>query len=552
MLTHEVNIKQFCLKCVHILIQSRSGKPLNTLCDYEGKTTWFNLSIPEDRGAQKMFNEVIVKNGVINFNQPILINFFVRYRNARTQIESWCISMHQINAAVSNQSKSSRSSSYAALTLLLKSVLCISRITPGYKFSKNQKKESYCMEYEIQRECSMPRKMKRTSEKLVEIGSVETQIAVLKLSVTHKTEDFFQNFNQNLSDSITSNSDQLHSSNQHINIITSRVRTISETDLNNDTPPSLLGDSTFNSPSFNASESKISQNSSSRFVPSSIKFRVGSPNSQMSARSPPKFRSGSPSQQFRIESPSSRHMNSSPIAQSPLACSPIKNYLPDTASNVSLPLFGRSPTSQNDTNSDRLPWKINESQSEVIKSRNSSVRCRTGFEIIDNSSQNDYNYKENPCSGDFDTCFLLPNDLINKPIKTEENDVVSGFKQLIDEALAHQTAVRKFFNSPVIAHKSINKDSYDKNQIKSLSTNNDKLEGSSEIIDILQEHHLPFANKEKISPLNKFYVDNKKMKEYCKSFSKVKSEETYEQVKEEAENYIQEKNEFDDFINSLK
>ena len=44
----------------------------------------------------------------------------------------------------------------------------------------------------------MPRKMKRTSEKLVEIGSVETQIAVLKLSVTHKTEDFFQNFNQNL------------------------------------------------------------------------------------------------------------------------------------------------------------------------------------------------------------------------------------------------------------------------------------------------------------------------------------------------------------------
>ena len=53
------------------------------------------------------------------------------------------------SAAVSNQSKSSRSSSYAALTLLLKSVLCISRITPGYKFSKNQKKESYCMEYEF-------------------------------------------------------------------------------------------------------------------------------------------------------------------------------------------------------------------------------------------------------------------------------------------------------------------------------------------------------------------------------------------------------------------
>lgn len=56
----------------------------------------FNLSIPEDRSAQKMFNEVIVKDGVINFNQPILINFFVRYRSTRTQIESWCISMHQI------------------------------------------------------------------------------------------------------------------------------------------------------------------------------------------------------------------------------------------------------------------------------------------------------------------------------------------------------------------------------------------------------------------------------------------------------------------------
>jgi len=551
MLTHEVNIKQFCLKCLHILVQSRSGKSLNTLCDYEGKTTWFNLSIPEDRSAQKMFNEVIVKDGVINFNQPILINFFVRYRSTRTQIESWCISMHQINAAVSNQSKNSRSSSYAALTLLLKSVLCISRITPGYRFAKNQKKENYCMEYEIQRECSIPRKIKKTSEKLLEIGSVETKIAILKLSVTHKTEDFFQNFNQNLSDSITSNSDQLHSSNQHINIITSRVRTISENDLNNDTPPSLLGDSTFNSPSFNTSESKVSQNTNSRFVQSSIKFRVGSPSSQISARSPPQFRTGSPSQQFRIGSPSSRHMNSSSIAQSPLACSPINNYLQETASNVSLPLFGGSPTSQNNTNYS-LPWNINESQSEVIKSKNQSVRCRTGFEIIDSSSQNLYKNKDNPSSGDFDTCFLLPNDLINKPIKTDENDVVSGFKKLIDEALAHQTAVRKFFNSPLIAHKSINEESYDKNQIKSLSTNNDKLESSSEIIDILQEHHLPFANKEKISPLNKFYVDNKKMKKYCESFSKLKSEETYEQVREEAENYIQEKNEFDDFINSLK
>ena len=44
----------------------------------------------------------------------------------------------------------------------------------------------------------MPRKIKRSSEKLVEIGSVETKIAVLKISVTHKTEDFFKNFSQNL------------------------------------------------------------------------------------------------------------------------------------------------------------------------------------------------------------------------------------------------------------------------------------------------------------------------------------------------------------------
>ena len=81
------------------------------------------------------------------------------------------------------------------------------------------------------------------------------------------------------------------------------------------------------------SESKVSQNSSSRFIPSST-FRVGSPSSQISARSPPQFRSGSPSQQFRVGSPSSRHMTSSPIAKSPLACSPVSNYLPDTASNM--------------------------------------------------------------------------------------------------------------------------------------------------------------------------------------------------------------------------
>jgi len=550
MKSHEVNIKQFCLKCVHILVQSRSGKPLNTLCDYEGKTTWFNLSIPEDRSAQKMFNEVVVKDGVINLNQRILINFFVRHRNTCTQIESWCISIHQINSSVSNQSKNSRSSSYAALTLLLKSIICVSRITPGYKFAKNKKKENYSMVYEILREGSMPRKIKRSSEKLVEIGSVETKIAVLKISVTHKTEDFFKNFNQNLSDSISSYSDQLQSSNRHINIITSRVRTISENDVHNDTPPSLLGDSTFNSPSFNASESKVSQNSSSRFIPSST-FRVGSPSSQISARSPPQFRSGSPSQQFRVGSPSSRHMTSSPIAKSPLACSPVSNYLPDTASNISLPLFGKSPTSQYDINLDRLPWKINKSQSEVIKSRSSSVRCKTGFEIP-SSSQDIYKNKGNPSSGDFDAGFFLPRKLLNKPITNEENDVVNGFTRLIGEALSHQTAVRKFFNSPPTCNKPINEENYDKNQIKSLSTDNDKLEDSSEIIDILQEHHLPFANKEKISPLNKFYVDNRKMKEYCKSLSKLKSEETYEQVKEEAENYIQEKNEFDDFIKVLK
>ena len=144
--------KHFTRKAVQIIVQSRLGdkKPTKSRV-YAYNSDWFNLSIKDILQITTMTKLSLgnVEN-LFNSNStasPFCIEISLRTPDNQTMIlETWCI---LFNENMVDASQKVCFSVYKKMSLVLRSLMCITRCTPTYQLSRRQSSDTYVLLYRM-------------------------------------------------------------------------------------------------------------------------------------------------------------------------------------------------------------------------------------------------------------------------------------------------------------------------------------------------------------------------------------------------------------------
>ncbi|VVC93797.1 unnamed protein product [Leptidea sinapis] len=149
--------KILTLKIAQIVVQSRQGKKISPAFISKSEDIhstpssptylqWFNLSIPDVPEVNVDTKRVLNGEVIEALSNVLCIEISLRTNDGDEMIlEMWTVKMKQ----VSDMSITSLSTIYYRMGVMLKSTLSISRITPAYKMSRLQNKDSYKISHKI-------------------------------------------------------------------------------------------------------------------------------------------------------------------------------------------------------------------------------------------------------------------------------------------------------------------------------------------------------------------------------------------------------------------
>nr|XP_002123340.3 autophagy-related protein 13-like [Ciona intestinalis] len=178
-------IKFLSLKSTQIIVQSRLGRKVSTksVASPTG-AEWFNLAVKDYPEIQKEAKAAL-NNGNPSVEQSLVVEISLRTSDADLLVlEVWSLS-------VTNRLEDVRvhHTIYNRMSLLLKSLLCVTRLTPAYKLSRNQGSE-YVICYRVY--------MGQISQtglgegfQTLRVGSLGTPLGTITMSAAYRT-------NQNL------------------------------------------------------------------------------------------------------------------------------------------------------------------------------------------------------------------------------------------------------------------------------------------------------------------------------------------------------------------
>lgn len=138
--------KYLVYKCIQVIIQSRLGDKVRSQSkSYSSGSDWFNLAI---RDLPEVLSEIkkVLPTGLIDLGQNVNVEMSLRTVEGETMVlETWTIGMIDVcdhNAKVSY-------AVYNRMGIMLKSLICLSRITPTYQLSRKQGADTYVICYRI-------------------------------------------------------------------------------------------------------------------------------------------------------------------------------------------------------------------------------------------------------------------------------------------------------------------------------------------------------------------------------------------------------------------
>ncbi|XP_076058145.1 autophagy-related 13 isoform X2 [Oratosquilla oratoria] len=177
-------IKILGQKVVQIIVQSRLGEKAHTASKTPQQgSDWFHLAIHDMPEIQCEIKKHI-SGQAPDVGKPLVVEISLRTpENALLVLELWTLSVmeaYDTSPARANQNL------YNRMTVLLKSLLAVTRITPAYKFSFRQGVDSYIICYRMF--LGEPN-YSTLGEKYVQsrIGQVTTPLSTLVLSVCYRT-----------------------------------------------------------------------------------------------------------------------------------------------------------------------------------------------------------------------------------------------------------------------------------------------------------------------------------------------------------------------------
>ncbi|KAJ8737617.1 hypothetical protein PYW08_000212 [Mythimna loreyi] len=181
--------KVLTLKVAQIVVQSRQGKKITHECNdklpdnaVDSSPQWFNLSIPDEPGVTEDTKRVLNGEVVDALTKVLCIEISLHTVDGDDMVlELWTVKLSPGSEVCSP------STVYYRMSVMLKSTLTISRITPAYKLSRSQHNESYKISHKIYG--GEPNyDILGEKRKTVKVSELHTPIGTLMIEVVYRTK----------------------------------------------------------------------------------------------------------------------------------------------------------------------------------------------------------------------------------------------------------------------------------------------------------------------------------------------------------------------------
>ncbi|XP_063547750.1 autophagy-related protein 13 homolog [Cydia strobilella] len=188
--------KILTLKVAQIVVQSRDGKKITHECsntkplDNSALSTspsnlqWFNLSIPDEPEVNYDTKRILNGEVVTALTNILCIEISLKTIDGDEMVlELWTVKL----APCIEAPLTSVSTIYYRMSVMLKSTLSISRITPAYKMSRAQNKETYKMYHKIYG--GQPNvDLLGGNHKEIKVSELHTPIGTILIEVRYRTK----------------------------------------------------------------------------------------------------------------------------------------------------------------------------------------------------------------------------------------------------------------------------------------------------------------------------------------------------------------------------
>ncbi|CAH4038708.1 unnamed protein product [Pieris brassicae] len=191
--------KILTLKIAQIVVQSRQGRKIvhlynttkssddNVICDttcIPNNLQWFNLSIPDVPDVNNDTKRVLNGEVIQALSNVLCIEISLHTNDGDDMVlEFWTVKIGPLHDATIT----SISTIYYRMSIMLKSTLSISRITPAYKMSRLQNKDCYKISHKIyggQPNLDLLGK----KYKNIKVGELHMPIGTIEIEVSYRTE----------------------------------------------------------------------------------------------------------------------------------------------------------------------------------------------------------------------------------------------------------------------------------------------------------------------------------------------------------------------------
>ncbi|XP_072034921.1 autophagy-related protein 13-like isoform X2 [Amphiura filiformis] len=176
--------KFLAFKSIQVIVQSRLGEKVDTQskANTDG-TDWFNLAIPDNQRIKAYAKQLLAKE-LPRVGHPLNIEVTLETAEGdRMVLESWSLGMTE----KTDPDAKVHYAIYNRMGLLLKSLMCVSRVTPAYRIARHQLGSDYKVQHRV---FFGEARLSTLGEDFVplQIGSVTTPVGTLQLSVAYRTK----------------------------------------------------------------------------------------------------------------------------------------------------------------------------------------------------------------------------------------------------------------------------------------------------------------------------------------------------------------------------
>ncbi|KAG7296759.1 hypothetical protein JYU34_020694 [Plutella xylostella] len=219
--------KFLAYKGVQVIVESRKGQKIEANSKPQSADSdWFNLQIPDSPEVNQATKNALPSDKILEtFKSELHVEISVQTEDGDEMVlELWTFGLDETQF---DPTLKAMNTVYFRMGILLKSLIAITRITPAYHLSRQQRTESFTIFYRVY--SGEPKnKLLGDSVKRVQVGILRTPRGGIKFSVAYRTDLSISPNRSHKNDSLLLKSDHFELSPKHIIFDSKRKREVKE------------------------------------------------------------------------------------------------------------------------------------------------------------------------------------------------------------------------------------------------------------------------------------------------------------------------------------